>query len=231
MWDNHQALNFVANWLFALAALAAGYFFGQWAVNSSAFPLEEVSVDGGGGGLKQVTREQINEVVGSSVRGNFLTVDLEATRKAFAELPWVRAASVRRTWPRGLDVTLEEHIALARWGSDALVSTYGEVFSAVSDKKLPVLEGPIENSSDMVRQYAVFTRLLRPLQQNIDRVSLSDRRAWQVRLENGTVLELGREQMEARLARYVRVHDLSAGQLMGRLSHVDLRYPSGFAAR
>ncbi|MGH8683974.1 MAG: cell division protein FtsQ/DivIB, partial [Nitrosospira sp.] len=76
-----------------------------------------------------------------------------------------------------------------------------------------------------------FSKLLRPLQQSIEQINLSPRRAWQVRLENGTILELGREQMEARLERYARVHDRSIAQLNQQLSYVDLRYPNGFAVR
>ena len=83
----------------------------------------------------------------------------------------------------------------------------------------------------MARQYAVFKKMLQPLQQNIARMSLSDRRAWRISLENGTLLELGREQMGVRLERYVQVHDRSLAQLNQQLTYVDLRYPSGFAVR
>lgn len=233
MWDNHQSLDLLANWFFALAAVIAGYLISQWAVNLPVFPLLEMNVSGnnGDGRLKHVTREQIDGVVRSEIGGNFLTVDLEATRKAFDKLPWVRATSVRRVWPRGLEVTLEEHVALARWGSDALVSTQGEIFNAASGERLVVFEGPVESSGEMVRLYAVFNKLLGPLELRIERMILSPRRAWRVRLENGIVLELGREQMEARLARYALVHGVSVAQLNQRLSYVDLRYPNGFAVR
>ncbi|SOD39938.1 cell division protein FtsQ/DivIB [Nitrosovibrio sp. Nv4] len=233
MWDNHQTLDFLSSWLFVVAVLIAGCLISQWAINLPVFPLQEMTVRGSGDGgrLRHVTREQIDNVVRSEIMGNFLTVDLEATRKAFSKLPWVRAASVRRTWPKGLDVTLEEHVARARWGSDALVGTRGEIFNAASNEKLPVFEGPMENSGEMVRQYAAFSKLLRRLQQNIEQISLSPRGAWRIRLENGAVLELGREQMEPRLARYVLVHERSVAQLNQRLSYVDLRYPDGFAAR
>ncbi len=231
MWDNHQALAPLANWLFALAALIAGYVVTQLTINSPLFPLKEVSLSGSGGRLGHVTREQVERVVRSAVAGNFFTVDLEATRKAFVKLPWVRSAGVRRIWPHGLEVTLEEHMALARWGSGALVNFQGEIFSAASDEPLPEFEGPDESSSEMTRQYAVFKKMLQPLQQNIARISLSDRRAWRVHLDNGTILELGREQMGVRLERYVQVHDRSIVQLNQQLTYVDLRYPSGFAVR
>ncbi|WP_025040813.1 cell division protein FtsQ/DivIB [Nitrosospira briensis] len=231
MWDNHQALAALANWLFALAALIVVYLISQLTINSPLFPLKEVSLGGSDGRLEHVTREQVDGVVRSAVAGNFFTVDLEATRKAFVKLPWVRTASVRRIWPQGLEVTLEEHMALARWNGGALVNLQGEIFNAASDEPLPEFEGPEESASEMARQYAAFKKMLQPLQQNIARMSLSDRRAWRISLENGTLIELGREQMGMRLERYVQVHDRSLVQLNQQLTYVDLRYPSGFAVR
>ncbi|MEK7843171.1 MAG: FtsQ-type POTRA domain-containing protein, partial [Pseudomonadota bacterium] len=103
MWDNHHTLHLLANLLFAMVALAATYTIGSWAVNSSVFPLKQVSVSGinnSNGELRHVTREQIDKVVRSKIAGNFLTVDLDATRDAFEKLPWVRVAGVRRHWPQ-----------------------------------------------------------------------------------------------------------------------------------
>ncbi|MDQ3186431.1 MAG: cell division protein FtsQ/DivIB [Pseudomonadota bacterium] len=233
MWDNHQALDLFASSLVALVALAAMYAMGHWAVNLPVFPVKEVSVGSinGSGELKHVTREQIAGAVRSEFMGSFFTVDLDTTCDAFRKLPWVRIASARRQWPQSLEVTLEEHVALARWGSTALVNTHGEIFNAASDERLPVFDGPEESSRDMVRQYAIFSKLLRPLQQSIEQINLSPRRAWRVHLENGTILELGREQMEARLERYAQVYDRSIAQLNQQLSYVDLRYPNGFAVR
>lgn len=234
MWDNHQALDLLSSSLFVLVALMVLYTISQWTVNLPVFPLKEVSVSAidGSGELKHVTRDQIDGAIRGKVRGNFFTVDMEATRAAFRKLPWVCNASVRRIWPQSLEVVLEEHVALARWGSSALVNTHGEVFNAASDdEKLPVFEGPAESSHDMARQYIAFNKLLRPLQQNIEQINLSARRAWRVHLDNGSVLELGREQMETRLGRYVLVHDVSIANLNQQLSYVDLRYPNGFAVR
>jgi cell division protein FtsQ len=250
MWDNHQMLGSLANALFALAALITAYFLCKWVINLPILPLKAVSVSSSGhsshsgqsgslgpgasagsSGLKHVTREQIENAVHGQIMGNFLTVDLEAVRNAFGKLPWVRVAYVRRVWPQSLEVMLEEHVALARWGGAALVSTHGEVFNAASEDQLPLFEGLEESSGEMVRQYRTFSRLLRPLEQKIDYMKLSPRRAWRVRLGDGTMLELGREQMGTRLERYVLAHARGAMELGQRLSYVDLRYPNGFAAR
>jgi cell division protein FtsQ len=49
-------------------------------------------------------------------------------------------------------------------------------------------------------------------------------------LENGMVLELGREQMQQRMERFVTVYPYSLAESVQTVRHVDLRYRNGFAA-
>jgi cell division protein FtsQ len=78
--------------------------------------------------------------------------------------------------------------------------------------------------------YAELNAELQPMQQHIAQISLSPRFAWQVKLDSGMVLELGREEMRRRLARFVAVYPYSLGALARPVDHVDLRYRNGFAA-
>jgi cell division protein FtsQ len=237
MWDNPQSLNILTTSLLALAMAVAAYHIGRWALNLPVIPLKAVTFKGASFGsgafkpLEHVTREELGEVVRKEIKEGFITVDLAAVRNAFMKLPWVRDAAVRRVWPQSLEVIVEEQVALACWGSAALVNMQGEIFTAPCDSGLPVFDGPSRSSRDMARQYAVFAKLLHPLQQRIEKLTLSPRRAWQISLQQGTVLELGREQMEARLERYARLHGSAAVLLNRRLSRVDLRYPNGFAVQ
>ena len=69
-----------------------------------------------------------------------------------------------------------------------------------------------------------------PLKQQVVQISLSPRRAWQMRLDSGMVLELGREQAQERLARFVSVYPYSLASVQHTVDYVDLRYSNGFAA-
>jgi cell division protein FtsQ len=234
MWDNHQALHLLANALFLLAVLMAGYTVFPWVVSTPVFPLKRISVTSADkqGALLHVTQEQIAAVVHSQVNNDFLAIDLEEAGQAFRKLPWVRSASVRRQWPQGIEVTLEEHVAFARWGNAALVNRYGEVFNAASvDGQLPVFNGPIESAGEVLQQHITFSKLLLPLQQKISGITLSSRHAWRVHLDNGITLDLGRDQIEERLRRYVLVYEQSVAQFDYPVTHIDLRYPGGFAVR
>ena len=230
MWDNPRLLNMAAGFfvgiavlVFALAALLA-------LTRSELFPIRELVVSSE---MQRTTKQEIEAAVRGRVSGNFFAAPLAEVRAALEALPWVRRAAVRRVWPDRLEVLLEEHVALARWGDDALVNTYGEKFSAKTTAALPLFIGPSGMEGEVARRYLSFVKAAALLGTEPERVVLTPRYAWQLRLKNGLHLMLGRDGdlAEARLARFVAVHDRTLGRIARRHEYVDLRYPNGFALR
>ncbi len=228
MWNRPELLNRIADALYAFAALLVLYLVVTVVTRLPAFALREVLV---GGPLSRVTAEQVEAAVRRGLRGNFFTLDLATTRAAFEKLPWVRQVSVRRRWPDRLEVALEEHVPLARWTNTALVNTYGEVFEAAYEGTLPEFVGPPGSAKEIAIQYRYFSRSLAAVGQTPVRVQISPRRAWRLKLESGLTLELGREQIEERLARFLAAYERTFALLGRRLDYVDLRYANGFAVR
>lgn len=240
MWNNHHALNLLSGILLTSVAIAVLYAIGLRLIEPPLFPIKEINIQVVSGEktddkkLLNVTHEQIAHLARNEIKGNFISVNLTEVREAFVKLPWVRDAKVNREWPHVLNVTLEEHQALAYWGSHALVNTYGEVFRVTVERDLPIFIGPKEASAqEVAQQYRRFNKILAPLQQSIAEISLTPRYAWRIQLNTGTVLELGRNEIEERLVRYVAVynHSIARFNQEGPLAYVDLRYPNGFAIR
>ncbi len=227
MWDNTPLLRMITNLLFGLSLVLALYGVVRYVLRLPAFPLRAVELTAV---PQRVPVEAIEKVVHEQISGNFFTVDLERTRKAFEQLPWVRKVSVRRKFPWRLEVEVEEQVALARWNGTALVNTHGEVFAAGSDESLPAFIGQPDTSAQVTQMYNELSAALQPMQHQIMQISLSPRFAWQVKLDNGMVLELGREEMQQRLQRFVAVYPYSLAAQARPVNHVDLRYHSGFAA-
>ena len=239
MWSNPRVLNWIANGLFGLAALLAISAGGHALVRSPVFALRSMQITGE---LQHVRQPQIVGVLQGRVSGTFFTIDLDGLRARFESIPWVRRAEVRRHWPDRLVVRLEEHVALAHWGrrEDArLVNVQGEVFSALTGEDLPSLSGPPGSEREVAHRYAEFVSLLAPLGAAPRQLILSDRLAWQVRTEDGMVLQLGRDapkdSVSERLARFVEAYPRTIRPMESRLAQaelrVDLRYPSGFAVK
>ena len=227
MWDNAPLLRNIANGLFGISLVLVLYGAVNYVLRLPVFSLDAVELVAT---PDRVSVEQIQHVVREQVSGNFFTVDLERTRQAFEKLPWVRKVSVRRKFPWCLQVEVEEQVALARWNGTALVNTYGEVFAAATDEVLPVFIGQQDTSNRVMQIYSELNETLQPMQLQIAQISLSPRYAWQIKLDSGMVLELGREEMQARLERFVKVYPYSLQASAQFVRHVDLRYRNGFAA-
>lgn len=233
MWDNPRLLNAAADFLIGCAAVVLIVAATQLVLRSGLVQLREVTVLGS---LAQSDRDQIRRAANAALSGNnFLAIDLDSVRHALERVPWVRRVEVRRVWPDRLEVALEEHVALARWGETELINTHGERFTATTTEPLPVFAGPAGAEADIAHRYRRFAELLAPLAEAPQRVTLTSRHAWQVRLQSGLHLELGRdypaEPAERRLARFVASFPQTLARLQRRHEYVDLRYPHGFALR
>ena len=228
MWDKPALLNWIANLLFALSVVVMLYAALYVVVHLPIFPLREVKVDGQ---LSHVSREQVKLIVAKHLKGNFFTLDLVKARDAFEKLPWARNVSVRRRWPDKLEVVIEEHQELARWGSIALVNTHGELFHAASGSDLPVFFGPGDGVVEVASQYDEFSKTLKNANLEIASLALTPRRAWQITTRNGIVIELGRVEMAPRLQKFVSVYSNTLAGLNKKITYADLRYPNGFAVR
>lgn len=255
MWDNPLLLRNLT--ILMLVLDAALLFFGvtYYAIHMpGSFPLRKVTLSVA---PRQVDADRVRQVIHANADGNLITVDIERLRMSLQQLPWVRSVNIRREFPDGLEVQLEEHQVLARWNRQAWVNFQGEVFDldsetiSRSDKSrerpsapselqgLPLLSGPEGTSEEVAQLYEVFSVNLAALNLHISQLALSPRYAWQMRLDDGMVVELGREDVRQRLRRFVAVYPyglvppptLGAKKLQDKIAYVDLRYRNGFSVR
>lgn len=228
LWDNPARLGRTTRWLYGIAGVLAAYGLLRVLAASSYFNLREIELPGE---LKHVTREQAELIVRSRLRGNFFTLDMRETKTVFEKLPWVRRADISRRWPGTIVVKLEEQQALARWQTGALVNAHGELFQAASDAEMPYFFGPPGSSGEVTRNYREFSRAFAPLGLSIAAIEVSARGAWRLKLDNGMELALGREDMQARLARFASAWPVTVALIEPQPRKVDLRYRNGFAVR
>jgi cell division protein FtsQ len=238
-WDRPVLINLLADVLL-LAGGALLAWAGVMALQRlPVFPLRQLVV---ATPLDQVSRAQIEYTARGALSGNFFTVNLETVQAAFERMPWVRSASVRRLWPDGIELNLEEHRAAARWtpqdGEPRLVSMRGEVFMATTRDALPVFTGPEGSATRVLARYEEFRDSLGGIGRKPVAVHLSAREAWQIKLDDGVLLELGRDQarhpLTERLNRFTSHYAAVSGTARSRLQTigaVDMRYPNGFALR
>lgn len=241
MWHDVRALNATASALSALAVLACVGSGIWWVSQRPMFTLHAVRVESMYGvGLEHVNELTVRNSVVGKIKGNFFTTDLEQVRATFEAVPWVRKASVRRQWPNQLVVDVEEHQALGTWGDDGrLLSVKGDVFTANlaeadEDHELPAFEGPTGSEKDVLSRFAELRSWFAPVKLVPDSLSLSNRYAWTVKLDNGMSVELGRDlnkdTLKGRVQRLVSIYPQLVARLQeGRIDTIDMRYPNGLA--
>jgi cell division protein FtsQ len=235
MWNKPHLLNALADLLILAAMAALLAVAAVWLVRVPSLPiLQVVFVEP----LPHTRRAEVEQVLPYALKGNFFSLNLAVVRGALETLPWVRKVEVRRIWPSRLEVKVEEHRPAARWGEGRgeLVNSYGEVFAAQLAEPelgaLPQLAGPPGTSAELLKHYSEFVSDFQAVNEKPVQVTLSPRLAWQIRLENGMLVEMGREQPKSpigvRLQRFIEVYPET---LAKKAIVVDLRYPNGFAMR
>ena len=234
MWDDAKQLDAAAIVLTLAALLALAWGAVSWVVRQPAFAFREVVVQGT---LERASGAHLEVVIRDELAGTFFTMNLGKSRAAIEAVPWVREVALRRQWPRRLEVTIAEHVPLARWNDSGLVDVEGEVFVADYDGELPRFEGPDGRGAEVAARFREWGEALAPLSLSLEGIRLSPRGGWHLVAKGAggaLAIELGREEPATRLARFVAVYERTIGALarVGTpIEQVDLRYRNGFAAR
>jgi len=251
VWNEARTTNLIANLLAIVAMLLMTLALLAWLAQRSMFTLASVELlPAPGSELRYVSPASVRTALVGQLVGNFFTINLDEARDAFASVPWVRRASVRRVWPNVLRVTLEEQRPLALWNENQMINAWGETFTAnqgelEDEASLPLFVGPDGAETLVVQRYAELARWFEPLGVQVDHIELTPRYAWTVNLSNGITLDLGRDPgadapdphgapgalpFASRVERFVRAWPTVLERLDGReVTHADLRYDYGFA--
>lgn len=224
-------------WRHGQNVLALGVLVGvvalvvHWALNPANLPIRTVKVEGA---FRHLDEQELQRAVGAKVNGGFFGVDIDAIRAAVAERPWVDRVQVRRMWPDRLYIHVTEHEPLARWGDHGLVDVNGVWFGAEQQpftQSLPQLRGPKGFERQLAQRYRSLRDGLQALGLQPVRLVMTDRRAWQMTLDNGIELRFGRGDVDALVRRFARVYPRVLAESATRIAAVDLRYTNGFAVR
>jgi cell division protein FtsQ len=195
-------------------------------------PVQEIVVSGD---RLFIDDQQIETLIKQSQPGSFFELDVNQTHQTVEAMPWVYRASVRKRWPSGLEIFVVEQQPTAIWNGDMLLNQYGDAFDAQissddlnSKITLPNLYGPGGSEQTALQGYRNMQSLLETSNLYIVEMFLSERFAWNVQLNNGIKLNLGRTKFIDRLQRFVDLLPLISQQDK-QVDYVDLRYDTGLA--
>ncbi|TAG36169.1 MAG: FtsQ-type POTRA domain-containing protein [Polaromonas sp.] len=230
-----NALSVLLSLVLVAMVLALG---ASWLMRQSVFNLSAISVQGDVAHNNAVT---LRANVAPRLEGNFFTVDMARVRAVFESAPWVRKAVVHRQFPNRLRVVLQEHQAVAFWGSEGdtrLLNSFGEVFDAnqgeVEADELPQLNGPVGQAALVLQAFEALSPLFEQFDTVLQQLELSSQGSWRAQLDSGADIELGHgspEEVRARCERFLVTLSQVSSRYGRELESADLRYGNGYALK
>lgn len=183
------------------------------------------------GPFQRVSALQIEEVISDEIDAGFVGANLNRIQSRIVELPWIDQARVARRWPSRISITVTEQVPAAIWGERGLLNTRGELFVADArhpPAELPRLSGPDQRAAEVATRYLQVRDQLIPVGLDVQRVHLDARGSWEMTLQNGIEVRLGRRNVADRTDLFL---DVVADIITGRakdIDYVDMRYGNGF---
>jgi cell division protein FtsQ len=200
-------------------------------VPDEVMPIDKVQIEGA---FVHLSQDDIRNRLKQTLSGDYFTADIEAVRESLLTLPWVQDASIRRQWPSTIQIRITEKQAVAYWSDHSLLSDRGVLFTPETinrDMQLPVIQGP-DGLHHKVWNFLVRLHAeLAALGLGIDQLVLDERRSWSMLLSNGVALQLGRNDTDRRMKRFIRVFSMQNAPNIDDVEYIDLRYPNGFAMK
>ena len=245
LWNHPDRMQKVSRFLMRCFAVMVCVGILVWLSQRPVFTLRQVLVEPlAGQTLHHINKPLVKQQVLETVQGNFFSVRLEDVKRGFESLPWVRHANVRRVWPNGLIVSIEEQKPFGTWGgadSQTLINAHGELFSGRASEagegiSLIDFYGPEDASKEVLRLYEKANTWFKPWDSEVKNLTLSERYAWHVSVSNGMKVEFGRDEessdktlTEDRVARLFKYWPQVQEKWPSRVDAIDLRYANGFA--
>jgi cell division protein FtsQ len=209
-----------------VSAVAGALSAASWALDR---PIRVISMDGS---FQRVSPGQIEKAVAPFTQVGFLSADLDRIQRAVEALPWVDHARVQLRWPNSLHVAVVEETAAARWGESGLLNTRGRLFVREATHvpaELPRLSGPEGTESQVAERYLSAQGRMSEAGMRIAALRLDERGAWEMDLDSGVTVRLGRRDVDARLDRFIRTTSQVIAHRSTEIRYVDMRYSNGFA--
>lgn len=201
----------------------------SWMWDDQRLPLSKLVLQGD---LEYVTALDVQRAFSKLDHiGTFMSQDIDVLQGTIESLPWVSNASIRKQWPDTVKIFLTEHHAQAIWNGNTLLNDAGKVFNGDIGKlrgERVKLYGPEGSSEEVLAVWHKLSQQFAPLNLTITSLVLNDRRAWQIILDNGIRLELGKESLDERIERFISLYQ-NLGSDALRVSYIDLRYDTGAA--
>jgi cell division protein FtsQ len=192
-------------------------------------PVKYVRIEGD---FQYIAKDKIKQVLTGQVNNGLYNADIQQIQSVVNQLPWIESVRVKRIWPDAIDIRIIEQTPAVRWGSEGLLSQYGEVFvpDNISEfSELPLVSGPVGNEKKLLEIMKGLEVALGDKQMELIEFRVNERRAWSIKLRSDMEIILGRNEPLSKFQRFLKTVTLLGEEQIEKVVVVDLRYSNGFA--
>ncbi len=215
----------------SVGLVVSGGFLGvrAWLSNPQNLPISQIDIQGE---LKFIKDAELRAVINKYAQTNLYLLDTEALEADLETQSWVRAVTLRKSWPNQLTVVVEEQRPVAFWGHERLMNQFGELFAGdLPSMKgvFPTLYSPEEKGREMAERFLQMRTWLHGMPLEIAELTEDASGAWRIKFKNGPEVLVGNEDQERRIARFKVGFQQELVSKLSNVRRVDLRYTNGFA--
>ena len=192
-------------------------------------PIDRVVVNGDFYHLKE--KEVIN-LIDQKVKDGFLSLNLSGLNKYLESEPWIRNATIRRSWPSTIIVDITEEKPIARWGEKQVLNNVGdylEITDKQSIRNLPTFTTEFGKSKEMIKSYQLMSEILGPTGLKVHKIRRDVVGSWLITTSSGIQINLGRDQLAQKLRRFQVVWSAQLNSQVEKIKTIDMRYPNGIS--
>ena len=182
------------------------------------------------GDLRYLDAENLAKDLRIKFNNNYLDTTLTEVVSEVESYPWISAASARRIWPDTLLIEIVEQRPVAVYNDTQYLGLSGDLFEppVLVDEPMPRLYGAFSETTQVYSHYSVFSDRLADFAK-VTSVSRGHDLGWEIELEQGFTLKLGRVDILGRLARARDILIRLDMDRLRKLREVDARYDNGIA--
>ena len=192
--------------------------------------LRRVHITGASAEATSAIQRALDLHAGQSITG----LDLAALQASVQAVGWVRAARVVRLLPDTLIVEVVEHDRLAVWQTEGrayVIDGQGRTIEGADAGRYPQLPLVVGKGADLAAAEVLPLLAQRPrLMGRIDALVRVDERRWDLRLKDGSLIQLPAVDQDSALIRLDALDQRERLLDLG-FSRVDLRTPEAVAVR
>jgi cell division protein FtsQ len=196
--------------------------------DASYFPINVLKIEAP---YQNISRVEIQNVFTPFISYSFLMFPEKKVVKELKKNQWIEDVKIKKIWPDQIVVQIFEQIPVAIW-NNMYVNSKGVLFNPQTDKKidtLPIMIGPEYHQKDVLHIYKKLSKLLKAQDLTILKIKLRDNLSWDITLQNGVLIRLGKRNIEKRVMRFCEVYPKLFATTFDQVNTIDLRYAKGMA--